>query len=133
LRAGSMSPAPSEMPILSDSGTITLRASIVGRQATDIPYTDPLLVNGVETYPADQDYLLRDIKPLYEKYGVNGVSFGHSHVYERYCFNGVNYIEAASIGNSYVNPGDPLHSGQGDQYPVTFQDCRLKEMGERGA
>jgi hypothetical protein len=65
----------------------------------------------VETYPADQDYLLRDIKPLYEKYGVNAVSFGHSHVYERYCFNGVNYIEAASIGNSYVNPSDPLHSG----------------------
>jgi hypothetical protein len=84
-------------------------------QATDVPYTDPVLVNGVETYPADQDYLLRDIKPLYEKYGVNAVSFGHSHVYERYLFNGVNYIEAASIGNSYVNPSDPLHSGQGDQ------------------
>jgi hypothetical protein len=97
-------------------------------QATDVPYTDPVLVNGVETYPADQDYLLRDIKPLYEKYGVNAVSFGHSHVYERYCFNGVNYIEAASIGNSYVNPSDPLHSGQGDEYPVTFQDCRFRSF-----
>lgn len=66
-------------------------------QATNIPYTDPVLVNGVETYPADQDYLLRDIKPLYEKYGVIAVSFDHSHVYDRYLFNGVNYIEAASM------------------------------------
>jgi hypothetical protein len=47
---------------------------------------------------------------------------------ERYLFNGVNYIEAASIGNSYVNPSDPLHSGQGDQYPVTFTDCRFRSF-----
>lgn len=97
-------------------------------QATDVPYTDPVLVNGVETYPADQDYLLRDIKPLYEKFGVNAVSFGHSHVYERYLFNGVNYIEAASIGNTYENFNDPMHSGQGDQYPVTFTDCRFRSF-----
>ncbi len=97
-------------------------------QATDVPYTDPVLVNGVETYPADQDYLIRDIKPLYEKYGVNAVSFGHSHVYERYLFNGVNYIEAANIGNTYVNANDPMHSGQGEQYPVTFTDCRFRSF-----
>ena len=97
-------------------------------QATNIPYTDPVLVNGVETYPAEQDYLLRDIKPLYEKYGVIAVSFGHSHVYGRYLFNGVNYIEAASIGNTYENNSDPMYSGQGEQYPVKFTDCRFRSF-----
>jgi hypothetical protein len=87
-----------------------------------------VLVNGVETYPADQDYLLRDIKPLYEKYGVNSVSFGHSHVYERYLFNGVNYIEVASIGNTYENNSDPMYSGQGEQYPVKVTDCRFRSF-----
>ena len=48
-------------------------------------------------------------RPLYEKYEVDAVSFGHSHVYERYLINGVNYIEAASIGNNYRGEDDPYH------------------------
>ena len=37
------------------------------------------------------------------------MNFGHSHVYERYLINKVNYIEAATIGNNYREPNDPLH------------------------
>ena len=33
----------------------------------------------------------------YEKYGVNAVSFGHSHVYERYFAKNAHYIEAAYL------------------------------------
>ena len=40
---------------------------------------------------------------------MEAVNFGHSHVYERYLINGVNYIEAASIGNNYRNTADPMH------------------------
>ena len=75
-----------------------------------VPFTDPTpSVNepGRMKYPGEKDYLQRDIKPLFENYGVNAVSYGHSHVYERYIINGVHYIEAATIGNNYRSPDDP--------------------------
>jgi len=59
-------------------------------------------------YP-DGDYCWDVLRPLYETYGVNAVNFGHSHVYERYLINNVNYIEAASIGNNYRATNDPYH------------------------
>lgn len=59
-------------------------------------------------YP-DGDYCYDVLRPIYEKNGVNAVNFGHSHVYERYLINGVNYIEAASIGNNYRETADPYH------------------------
>jgi hypothetical protein len=75
---------------------------------TDIAYTDPVTgADGKMTYPASADYLQRDLKPLFETYGVDGLSYGHSHVYERYVINGVNYVEAATIGNTYRVPSDP--------------------------
>ena len=63
---------------------------------------------GKAIYP-DGDYCWDVLRPIYEAYGVNAVNFGHSHVYERYLINGVNYIEAASIGNNYRNTADPMH------------------------
>lgn len=59
-------------------------------------------------YP-DGDYAWDVLRPLYETYNVDAVNFGHSHVYERYLINGVNYIEAASIGNNYRSSDDPYH------------------------
>ena len=50
--------------------------------------------DGEITYPDDHGGQLMD---LYEKYGVNAVSFGHSHVYERYFTKNCHYIEAARI------------------------------------
>ncbi|HEY3281160.1 MAG TPA: metallophosphoesterase family protein, partial [Armatimonadota bacterium] len=49
------------------------------------PFTEPVVDPATQavTYPGP-DYLQRDILPLFTQYGVNGVSFGHSHVYERY-------------------------------------------------
>jgi hypothetical protein len=80
-----------------------------------VPYSEPQpdpANPGAVTYP-EPDYCHNVLKPLFERYGVDGVSFGHSHVYERYAVNGVNYIEAASIGNSYRKESDPYHpSGQ---------------------
>ncbi len=87
-------------------------------RATDVsvPYTDPVpSASDPEKmeYPADRDFLLRDLQPLFEEYGVNAVNFGHSHVYERYRVNGVSYIEAASIGNTYRTAKDPVCSPNG--------------------
>jgi hypothetical protein len=59
-------------------------------------------------YP-EGDYCWDVLRPLYEQHQVNAVNFGHSHVYERYLINGVNYIEAASIGNNYRATNDPYH------------------------
>jgi hypothetical protein len=63
------------------------------------------------------------LRPIYEEYGVCGVCFGHSHVYERYLIDGVNYIEAASIGNNYRSEDDPLHP-TGIEPVVEFNDFR---------
>jgi hypothetical protein len=75
------------------------------------PYSNPvasLLDPAAVTYPTP-DLLYNEVKPLFEKYDVDGVSYGHSHVYERYLVNDVNYIEAASIGNNYRGVNDPYH------------------------
>ncbi len=80
-----------------------------------IPYSNPQPdpgQPGAVIYP-EPDYCHTVLKPLFERFAVDGVSYGHSHVYERYLVNGVNYIEAASIGNSYRREDDPYHpSGQ---------------------
>jgi hypothetical protein len=70
------------------------------------------------TYDKSADCLMRDVKPLFERWGVNAVSFGHSHVYERYRINGVNYTEAASIGNTYRGAKDPPCSTNLNVCPV---------------
>ncbi|AGK99743.1 purple acid phosphatase family protein [Desulfoscipio gibsoniae] len=73
------------------------------------PYSEPLVEkDGTVKYPHG-DYAWNVLRPLFEKYDVNGVNFGHSHVYERYLINDVNYIEAASIGNNYRVADDPYH------------------------
>ena len=51
---------------------------------------------------------------IYENGGVNAVSYGHSHVYERYYVNGTHYIEAAymcicyRLGNEKSHPSGYL-------------------------
>ena len=71
------------------------------------PLTDP--VSGDMAIYPHGDLCWTVLRPIYEKNGVNAVSFGHSHVYERYLINGVNYVEAASIGNNYRAGNDPHH------------------------
>lgn len=76
-----------------------------------VPMSEPVIYPvkpEVAMYPLG-DHCWNVLRPLYEKYGVNAVNFGHSHVYERYLINGVNYIEAATIGNNYRDEKDPLH------------------------
>ncbi len=72
------------------------------------PYSTPVITGNTASYP-EGDWTWNVLRPLFENTGVNGVCFGHSHVYERYLINGVNYIEAASIGNNYRAEDDPLH------------------------
>ncbi len=86
------------------------------------PVSEPVINGDKATYP-NGDYAYDVLKPIYEKYGVDAVSFGHSHVYERYLINGVNYIEAASIGNNYRNADDPYHPS-GNKPVVEKNDIR---------
>lgn len=72
------------------------------------PVSQPVIDVNKATYP-EGDYAYNVLKPIYEMYNVDAVSFGHSHVYERYLINDVNYIEAASIGNNYREADDPYH------------------------
>lgn len=87
-----------------------------------IPLSEPVIDGETVTYP-NGDYAYDVLRPIYELYGVNAVSFGHSHVYERYLINGVNYIEAASIGNNYRAEADPYHPS-GNRPVVERNDIR---------
>ena len=94
-----------------------------------VPFTDPVPLGNDPhrmTYPAEEDYLLRDFKPLVEKFGVDAVSYGHSHVYERYRIHGTHYIEAASTGNNYRNPKDPPCSPNG--FCPEFEENRFRSF-----
>jgi 3',5'-cyclic AMP phosphodiesterase CpdA len=47
----------------------------------------------------DNTYSVRDyLNPLFEKYGVNIVFNGHSHVYDHYFVNGVHYVVTGGGG-----------------------------------
>jgi len=48
-----------------------------------------------------EDYIHRDLVPLYEKYGVSIVFSGHDHTLEHYFVRGVHYGQFSSIGNTY--------------------------------
>lgn len=61
---------------------------------------------GRVAYPED---LGAGLQALYEARGVNAVSYGHSHVYERYYHRGVHYIEAAYLGGCCREANAPLH------------------------
>lgn len=84
-------------------------------------------------YP-DGDYCWDVLRPMFETYKVDAVNFGHSHVYERYLINGVNYIEAASIGNNYRSSNDPYHPS--GNMPVMeenhFRSIMLVKVDEEG-
>lgn len=71
------------------------------------PLCEPVLtLDNVVSYPHDYTPLLMD---TYSKHGVNAVSYGHSHVYERYYAAGVHYIEAANFTICYREHADPSH------------------------
>lgn len=61
---------------------------------------------GEVSYPYDYAAGLSDI---FERYGVNAVTYGHSHVYERYFYRNVHYIEAAYFGVCCRAPNAPFH------------------------
>lgn len=61
---------------------------------------------GGASYPHDHGGELMD---LYQKGGVNAVSFGHSHVYERYFTKDAHYIEAAYMSVCFRKEGALPH------------------------
>ncbi|MEO0455335.1 MAG: metallophosphoesterase [Cyanobacteria bacterium P01_A01_bin.114] len=53
-------------------------------------------------YPKDQDYIIRDLVPLLEQYGVQLVYYGHSHVWNRFeSPSGTHFLESSNVGNTY--------------------------------
>lgn len=62
--------------------------------------------NGQMIYPHDHGGMLMD---LYSKYGVNAVTFGHSHVYERYYRKTTHFIEAAYLSVCFRRGEAPIH------------------------
>jgi predicted phosphodiesterase len=75
--------------------------------------TSPYFCNPVKkndgTYQYPRDVLYGDLRLLFEKHGVSLVIWGHSHVYEHYYMNGIHYLEASSIGNTYGFPTNEPH------------------------
>lgn len=68
-----------------------------------VPFCAPAYDGKAVSYPQDDCETV--LRPLFEKYRVSGVSFGHSHVYERYFVHNVTYLEAAYFARCYHPPG----------------------------
>lgn len=77
-------------------------------------------------YPKEQDMLIRDIEPLLEKYGVDVVLCGHTHVWNRFKSpGGVHHLETSNVGNSYgayLRHGRNLLPGRGDDNYIARGD-----------
>ncbi len=70
-------------------------------------FCDPVInEKGEATYPNDHGAMLMD---LYSQNGVNGVTFGHSHVYERYYRKSTHFIEAAFLSVCFHNGTEEPH------------------------
>lgn len=87
--------------------------------------------NGNATYPHDYGKMLMDI---YHDNKVNGVSFGHSHVYERYYHRGTHYIEAAYFSVCYRGEDEKPHPS--GLLPIVADNSRrsflIVEHNEKG-
>ncbi|MEL6938715.1 MAG: metallophosphoesterase [Cyanobacteria bacterium J06598_1] len=76
------------------------------------PFTDPVAKenradNGAlqsiqYEYPAEDDYIIRDLVPLLESADVQLVFYGHSHLWNRFVSpSGMHFLETSNVGNSY--------------------------------
>lgn len=76
------------------------------------PFTNPIQkietdANGKITaihyhYPKEEDFLIRDLEPLFIRYGVDLVLCGHTHIWNRFrSSQGIHYLETSNVGNSY--------------------------------
>ena len=90
-------------------------------------YTDPVehkvtLESGEEqivyTYPMAEDYLVNDVEPLLEQYGVDFIFNGHSHVWNRFkTDSGMNILESSNVGNTYEAFLDTKDRANNGSYP----------------
>lgn len=94
---------------VADWTMVSFHQPILGQgHNTSLPFCNPVKkADGTYEYP--RDVLYDDLRPLFEKHRVDLVVWGHSHVYEHYYLNGVHYMEASSIGNSYGLPNKERH------------------------
>lgn len=93
---------------------------------------DPVIAeDGTVSYPYDGCAFLMN---LFEMGRVNAVSYGHSHVYERYFAKGTHYIEAAYLSCCYREQNAPFHPG--GFIPVVEDNSRqsflIAERNEQG-
>lgn len=52
-------------------------------------------------YPLEEDILVNDVRPLFEKHGVHLVLQGHNHVWFRLRKDNVNYLETSNVGSTF--------------------------------
>lgn len=75
-------------------------------------FTDPIRIEETDEngqvidvhyeYSKADNYLIRDLEPLFEHVGVDLVFNGHNHVWNRFIGpTGVHYLETSNVGNSY--------------------------------
>ena len=75
------------------------------------PFTDPIQTIEYEEekikrikyhYPKKEDYLIRDLEPLFIEKGVQLVLCGHTHIWNRFqTKEGLHHLETSNVGNSY--------------------------------
>lgn len=77
-------------------------------------------------YPIEQDFLIRDLEPLFVRYEVDLVLCGHTHIWNRFRSpEGMHHLETSNVGNSYgayLTISRNLVPGKGDDNYRAFGD-----------
>ncbi len=86
------------------SKRVLMPQDAAGRAQVFATEVEPLLgsIQSVRyEYPIDADYFRRDIEPLLQRYEVDLVLTGHSHVWNRTRVGALNLMETSNVGNCF--------------------------------
>lgn len=83
----------------------TLGGNIVPPYTAPVPIVDRHETGQIDSiryeYPRANDYIIRDVIPLLKMAGVQLVFYGHSHLWNRFKEDKINFLESSNVGNSY--------------------------------
>jgi len=103
-----------------------LSSSVSSTDFTVVTFHYPLYSTGY--HGSDEKHIAGDLKPLFEKYGVDAVFSGHDHDYERFTVDGIRYIVTGGGGGPLRDQAST--SPFSELFVKAYHFCVLRIDGE---